>query len=89
MDKDFIVELATDLIIKKKVDVNKLVVLMREFLQEKNKPLDKINMFINGIIHLPVELTFSIYKTALDYYINKYNIVTIIDKQGNIITYNN
>lgn len=87
MDKNFIIEVATDLHIKKQVDVSKLVVLMIVFLEEKGKPADKIHLFVGKLITFPSFIYLDFFETALKYYINKYNITKLQDKHSDIITY--
>lgn len=68
-------------------NTSNLMQLMNDFLLEKGKEKDKIDLFVRGISSIPLQITLDYYSTALKYFIDKYTIYTLIHKDKVILIY--
>lgn len=74
MDREKTVELGNQVYGVTPFDMNSQLQMLEEFLLEKGKEKSKINSFIKTLSQLPIQLTFSYYVTAINYYITKFNV---------------
>ena len=74
MDREKTVELGNQVYGVTPFDMNSQLQMLEEFLLEKGKEKSKINLFIKTLSQLPIQLTFSYYVTAINYYITKFNV---------------
>ena len=83
MDRDFIVKVARQLYGLDTINMSDITLLLREFLTEKGKDKDKIDLFIKTIVRVPLNFTLEYYLTALEYYRCKFGVVTLNIVQSN------
>lgn len=83
MDRDFIIKVARQLYGLDKINLNDIACLLREYLTEKDKDKDKIDLFIKTIISIPLNLTIEYYLIALEYYRCKHGINTLSINSSN------
>ena len=74
MDREKTVELGNQVYGVTPFDMNSQLQMLEEFLLDKGKEKSKINSFIKTLSQLPIQLTFSYYVTAINYYITKFNV---------------
>ena len=55
-------------------NMNNQLQMIEEFLLEKGKERNKIDLFIKTLSKLPIQLTLDYYITAINYYIIKFNV---------------
>lgn len=77
MDRDFVIKVARQLYGLDKVNLDDIKCLLREYLTEKGKDKDKIDLFIRTIGSIPLNFTTEYYLIALEYYRCKHNIITL------------
>ena len=84
MDKSTIIEVL-ELLNKGRID-NKGIQVIQEYCLEHNKPADMIIQYLQVIQMVPNSIQNCLLD-ALDYYKNKFEIIELKNKQGNIIKY--
>lgn len=87
MDKQQIIELSNQVYGITPLNINSQLLLVKEYLLEKDIDTNKINAFLNILLTLPIEISFKIYTTVVDYYIAKYSIYKLIYKDNVILIY--
>lgn len=82
MDREKTIELGNQVYGITPFNMNSQLQMLEEFLLEKGKERNKIDLFIKTLSQLPVQLTSSYYVTAINYYITKFNVfrLSINDK---------
>lgn len=85
MDKERTIKLSKQLYGLAPCNLNDLLQLLDDFLIEKGKERNKINLFIKTIMMVPFEMSKNYYLTAINYYITKYNIY-FISKNNKVIS---
>ena len=60
---------------------------LAEFLLEKGKERNKINLFIGIISQFPVQIVLNFYLAAIEYYIVKYNVFKLSSNNRIILLY--
>ena len=61
--------------------------MLEEFLLEKGKEKNKIDLFIKTLSQLPILVTLNFYLTAIEYYITKYNVFRLSNNNKTILIY--
>ena len=74
MDRKKTVELGNQVYGITPFDMNSQLQMLEEFLLEKGKERNKIDLFIKTLSQLPIQLTLNYYVTAISYYIIKFNV---------------
>ena len=87
MDREKTVELGNQIYGITPFNINSQLQMMEEFLLEKGKEKDKIDLFIKALSQLPVQLALSYYIVAIKYYIAKYNVFELISNNKVILIY--
>lgn len=77
MDRDFIIKVAKQVFGLEVINLNDMSNMLYEFLVEKQKNRDKIDLFIKTITKIPTHYVLDYYMVALEYYMIKYNVYTI------------
>lgn len=85
MDKERTIKLSKQLYGLEPCNLNDLLQLLDNFLIEKGKERNKVNLFIKAVMMLPFEISKNYYLTALNYYITKYDIY-FINKTNKVIS---
>lgn len=65
-------------------DVNKMIDFISRVLLEYNKPADKIQLLLKGLIQNPV-LLIEVYKFLLEKESPKYNLILLLNSDNQII----
>lgn len=60
--------------------------IIRAYCEEHNKDNNDIELFLDTIRHVPFAM-IDCYRTALKYYMNKFNVISIQNQQGETIKY--
>lgn len=60
--------------------------IIRAYCKEYNKDNNDIDLFLDTIRHVPFMMA-DCYRTALEYYMKKFNIISIQNQQGETIKY--
>lgn len=87
MDREKTVELGNQIYGFAPFNINSQLQMMREFLLEKGKESNKIDLFIEALSKLPIQLTLNYYIVAIEYYFTKYNISRLINNSKTILIY--
>lgn len=87
MDREKTVELGNQIYGITPFNINSQLQMMEEFLLEKGKEKDKIDLFIKALSQLPVQLALNYYIVAIKYYIAKYNVFELISNNKVILIY--
>lgn len=87
MDREKTVELGNQIYGITPFNINSQLQMMEEFLLERGKEKDKIDLFIKALSQLPVQLALNYYIVAIKYYIAKYNVFELISNNRVILIY--
>ena len=87
MDREKTVELGNQVYGITPFNINSQLQMMEEFLLEKGKEKDKIDLFIKALSQSPVQLALNYYIVAIKYYIAKYNVFELISNNKVILIY--
>ena len=87
MDREKTVELGNQVYGITPFDMNSQLQMLEEFLLEKGKERNKIDLFIKTLSQLPIQLTLNYYVTAIEYYIIKYNVFRLSNNNKVILIY--
>ena len=87
MDREKTVELGNQVYGITSFDMNSQLQMLEEFLLEKGKERNRIDLFIKTLSQLPIQLTLNFYLTAIDYYITKYNVFRLSNNNKVILIY--
>lgn len=87
MDREKTVELSNQVYGITPFNINSQLQMLEEFLLEKGKERNKIDLFIKTLSQLPIQLTLSYYVTAIEYYIIKYNVFRLSNNNKVILIY--
>lgn len=87
MDREKTVELGNQVYGIAPFNMNSQLQMLEEFLLERGKERNKIDLFIKTLSQLPIQLTLNFYLTAIDYYITKYNVFRLSNNNKVILIY--
>lgn len=87
MDREKTVELGNQVYGIAPFNMNSQLQMLEEFLLERGKERNKIDLFIKTLSQLPIQLTLNFYLTAIDYYIIKYNVFRLSNNNKVILIY--
>ena len=87
MDREKTVELGNQVYNITPFNINSQLRMLEEFLLEKGKERNKINLFIGTISQFPVQIVLSFYLAAIEYYIAKYNVFKLSSNNRIILLY--
>lgn len=87
MDKQKVVELGNQIYGIKPFDIYSQLQMIEEFLLEKGKERNKVDLFIKTLSQLPINLTSRFYLTAIEYYMAKYHIFRLSFNNKVILIY--
>lgn len=87
MDREKTVELGNQVYNITPFNINSQLRMLEEFLLEKGKERNKINLFIGIISQFPVQIVLNFYLAAIEYYIVKYNVFKLSSNNRIILLY--
>ena len=87
MDREKTIELGNQVYNITPFNINSQLRMLEEFLLEKGKERNKINLFIGTISQFPVRIVLNFYLAAFEYYIAKYNIFKLSSNNRIILLY--
>ena len=87
MDREKTVELGNQVYNITPFNINSQLRMLEEFLLEKGKERNKINLFIGTISQFPVQIVLIFYFDAIEYYIAKYNVFKLSSNNRIILLY--
>lgn len=87
MDREKTVELGNQVYNITPFNINSQLRMLEEFLLEKGKERNKINLFIGIISQFPVRIVLNFYLAAIEYYIVKYNVFKLSSNNRIILLY--
>lgn len=87
MDREKTVELGNQVYSITSLDTNSQLQMLEEFLLEKGKERNKIDLFIKTLSRLPIYITLNFYLAAIEYYIIKYNVFKLSNNNRVILVY--
>ena len=87
MDREKTVELGNQVYNITPFNINSQLRMLEEFLLEKGKERNKINLFIGTISQFPVQIVLNFYLAAIEYYIVKYNVFKLSSNNRIILLY--
>lgn len=87
MDREKTIELGNQVYNIIPFNINSQLRMLEEFLLEKGKERNKINLFIGTISRFPVQIVLNFYLTAIEYYIAKYNVFKLSSNNRIILLY--
>ena len=87
MDREKRVELGNQVYNITPFNINSQLRMLEEFLLEKGKERNKINLFIGTISQFPVQIVLNFYLVAIEYYIAKYNVFKLSSNNRIILLY--
>lgn len=87
MDREKTVELGNQVYNITPFNINSQLRMLEEFLLEKGKERNKINLFIGAISQFPVQIVLNFYLAAIEYYIAKYNVFKLSSNNRIILLY--
>ena len=87
MDREKTIELGNQVYGITPFNINSQLQMLEEFLLEKGKERNKIDLFIKILPQLPIQLTSSYYVTAINYYITKFNVFKLSFNDKVILIY--
>ena len=87
MDREKTIELGNQVYGITPFNINSQLQMLEEFLLEKGKERNKIDLFIKILPQLPIQLTSSYYVAAINYYITKFNVFKLSFNDKVILIY--
>ena len=87
MDREKTVKLGNQVYGITPFDMNSQLQMLEEFLLEKGKERNKIDLFIKTLSRLPIHITLKFYLAAIEYYIIKYNVFRLSNNNKVILIY--
>ena len=87
MDREKTVKLGNQIYGITPFDMNSQLQMLEEFLLEKGKERNKIDLFIKTLSRLPIYITLKFYLIAIEYYIIKYNVFRLSNNNRVILVY--
>lgn len=87
MDREKTIELGNQVYNIIPFNINSQLRMLEEFLLEKGKERNKINLFIGIISQFPVQIVLNFYLTAIEYYIAKYDVFKLSSNNRIILLY--
>lgn len=87
MDREKTIELGNQVYGITPFNINSQLQMLEEFLLEKGKERNKIDLLIKTLPQLPIQLTSSYYVTAINYYIIKFNVFKLSFNDKVILIY--
>lgn len=87
MDREKTIELGNQIYGITPFNINSQLWMLEEFLLEKGKEKNKIDLFIKTLSQLPIQITLDFYLTAIKYYITKYNVFRLSNNDKTILIY--
>ena len=87
MDREKTVELSNQVYGFTPFNINSQLQMLEEFLLEKGKERNKIDLFIKTLSRLPIYITLKFYLIAIEYYIIKYNVFRLSNNNRVILVY--
>lgn len=88
MDREKTIELGNQVYNITPFNINSQLRMLEEFLLEKGKERNKINLFIGTTIsQFPVQIVLNFYLAAIEYYIAKYNVFKLSSNNRIILLY--
>ena len=87
MDREKTIELGNQVYNIIPFNINSQLRMLEEFLLEKGKERNKINLFIGTISQFPVRIVLNFYLAAIEYYIAKYNVFKLSSNNRIILLY--
>lgn len=87
MDREKTIELGNQVYNITPFNINSQLRMLEEFLLEKGKERNKINLFIGMISQFPVRIVLNFYLVAIKYYIAKYNVLKLSSNNRIILLY--
>lgn len=87
MDREKTIELGNQVYNITPFNINSQLRVLEEFLLEKGKERNKINLFIGTISQFPVRIVLNFYLAAIEYHIAKYNVFKLSSNNRIILLY--
>lgn len=87
MDREKTIELGNQVYNITPFNINSQLRMLEEFLLEKGKERNKINLFIGTISQFPVQIVLNFYLAVIEYYIAKYNVFKLSSNNRIILLY--
>lgn len=87
MDREKTIELGNQVYNITPFNINSQLWMLKEFLLEKGKERNEINLFIGTISQFPAWTVHDFYLAAIEYYIAKYNVFKLSSNNGIILLY--
>ncbi len=87
MDREKTIELGNQVYNITPFNINSQLRMLEEFLLEKGKERNKINLFTGTISQFPVRIVLNFYLAAIEYYIVKYNVFKLSSNNRIILLY--
>lgn len=87
MDREKTIELGNQVYNITPFNINSQLRMLEEFLLEKGKERNKINLFIGTISQFPVRIVLNFYLAAIEYYIAKYSVFKLSSNNRIILLY--
>ena len=87
MDREKTIELGNQVYGITPFNINSQLQMLEEFLLEKGKERNKIDLLIKMLPQLPIRLTSSYYVAAINYYITKFNVFKLSFNDKVILIY--
>lgn len=87
MDREKTIELGNQVYGITPFNINSQLQMLEEFLLEKGKERNKIDLLIKILSQLPIRLTSSYYVDAINYYITKFNVFKLSFNDKVILIY--
>lgn len=87
MDREKTIELGNQVYNITPFNINSQLRMLEEFLLEKGKERNKINLFIGTISQFPVRIVLNFYLATIEYYIAKYNAFKLSSNNRIILLY--
>lgn len=87
MDREKTIELGNQVYNITPFNINSQLRMLEEFLLEKGKERNKINLFIGTISQFPVQIVLNFYLAAIEYYIAKYIVFKLSSNNRIILLY--
>lgn len=87
MDREKTIELGNQVYNIIPFNINSQLRMLEEFLLEKGKERNKINLFIRIISQFPVHIALNFYLAVIEYYIAKYDVFKLSSNNRIILLY--
>ena len=87
MDREKTIELGNQVYGITPFNINSQLQMLEEFLLEKGKERNKIDLFIKILPQLPIRLTSSYYVASINYYNTKFNVFKLSFNDKVILIY--